>query len=267
MAFVSTSRPGLTGYDNTDLASGNADTELYLYRSGSDTLICVSCMPTGARPTGSKVKEGVWVAGKIPTAETELRFPHILSSEGDRLFFESFDPLSLRDTNGRQDVYEWEAVGVGTCAEGSLGFDESVEGCVNLISSGESPQDAELIDASLDGSDVFFKTSDSLDARDTGLLDIYDARIGGGFPDPPEPDAGCEGEACQSPPEGPNDPTPASSSFDGAGNVAGEPSRVSKPVPCRKGKVRRRGKCVAKHRKGKDNRKKVRAKNGRGSAR
>jgi hypothetical protein len=250
LAFMSRARPGFSGYDNTDQNSGAADYELYLYRAGTGTLVCVSCMPTGARPTG-RMFEGtnnfqIWVSGSLPLALSQLHYPHVLSDDGSRLFFHSYDPLSLRDTNGKQDVYEWEALGAGNCEEESLGFSEAVEGCVNLISSGESPSDSELVDASRDGRDVFFKTNDSLDARDTGLVDIYDARAGGGFADPPEPTAACEGEACQNAPEAPNDPSPSSLTFEGAGNVVEEPT-VRKPSPCAKGKVRRHGKCVSRH--------------------
>jgi hypothetical protein len=251
VAFMSRARPGFGGYDNTDQNSGAADYEVYLWRAGTGTLVCVSCMPTGARPTG-RLFTGtnnfqIWVSGSLPLALSQLHYPHVLSEDGNRLFFHSFDPLSLRDTNGKQDVYEWEALGAGNCEEESLGFSEAAEGCVNLISTGESPSDSELVDASADGRDVFFKTNDSLDARDTGLLDIYDARVDGGFADPPEPVAACEGEACQNAPEAPNDPSPSSLTFEGAGNVVEAPA-ARKPSPCAKGKVRRHGKCVSRHR-------------------
>ena len=38
-------------YDNTDLVTGEPDTEIYLYDS-STGLACVSCNPTNGRPTG-----------------------------------------------------------------------------------------------------------------------------------------------------------------------------------------------------------------------
>lgn len=90
---------------------------------------------------------------------------------------------------------------------------------MDLISSGQSLKDSSFIDASPLGNDVFFTTLSSLLPQDPGLIDIYDARVEGGLPAPPQPAAACEGEACQSPPAPPNDPTPASSSFEGPGNV------------------------------------------------
>ena len=52
------------------------------------------------------------------------------------------------------------------------------------------------------------------------LLDLYDAREGGGIAAETETArAECQGEACQPPVSPPNDPTPGSSGFQGAGNV------------------------------------------------
>lgn len=222
VAFMSSGTP--TGYDNTDVASGQADAGVFLYRADSDTLVCVSCNPTGARPAGRDVKDqehlavSFWAAALLPPAANQIRFPNVLSDDGTRLFFESFDPLSLRDTNSQLDVYEWEAVGTGNCSEAAPGFHESLGGCVNLISSGDSPQGSELVDASADGRDVFFKTASSLLPQDPGLIDIYDARADGGFPLPEPPPTPCLGEACQNPRPAPNDPTPSSQSFFGPGD-------------------------------------------------
>jgi hypothetical protein len=222
VTFMSTAR--LTGYDNTDISSGEANTNVYIYRAGSDTLACVSCNPTGSRAAGRDVKReanlsvSFWVSGQIPVAENQLHFPRVLSDDGTRLFFESFDGLVSRDTNSQLDVYEWEASGSGNCTAAAPGFHDSLGGCVNLISSGESPQPSELVDSSADGRDVFFKTASSLLPQDPGLIDIYDARADGGFPLPEPPPAPCVGEACQNPALPPNDSTPSSQTFVGPGD-------------------------------------------------
>lgn len=247
LAFMSTTP--LTGYDNTDVESEEPDAEVFLYRADADELICASCNPTGARPNGRFVSsvqgEDLWVAGQIPGAQTALHFPRVLSDDGERLYFESFDRLVAADSNDAQDVYQWEAAGVGDCKPDSSDFDPDKSGCIALISSGQSAEDSSFVDATPDGGDVFFKTYSNLWPEDTELLDVYDAREGGGFPAPAPPLPGCEGEACQSPSPPPALPPNVSQSFQGPGNGRYCPKGTHKVK--RKGKVR----CVK-------NRKKVR---------
>jgi hypothetical protein len=221
--FVSTAP--LTGYDNRDAASGEADTEVFRYEAMTGELACVSCEPSGARPSGQLVDtlsphfEPYWAAAQIPGAEHSLYFSRALSANGSRLFFESFVPLVPSDTNRKKDVYEWEAPGEGSCSASSLSFSPLAQGCVSLISSGENGQDSSFVDATPNGSDVFFSTGENLVPQDPGLIDIYDARVGGGFPPPPAPQPPCEGEACQGPPSPPAALTPGSAAFKGPGNL------------------------------------------------
>ncbi len=241
------------GYDNTDALSGEPDAEVYLYDARAEgqagKLRCVSCNPTGARPQGREIASGLnglpgpWGAATVPPFETQLYQSRYLSDDGNRVFFNSVDALVLGDTNGREDVYQWESPGSGNCSLQHSSYTASSEGCLNLISSGQSPADSHFLDASPTGSDVFFTTVESLLVQDYGLIDVYDARVNGGFPPPPNSAAACEGEACQGPLEAPNDPTPASAAFRGAGNVK-EPDKAR----CAKGKARRKGRCVAKKR-------------------
>jgi hypothetical protein len=221
-AFISAA--SLTkGYDNTDVASGAPDAELYRYDAETGRLSCASCVPSGARPLGQDlggdaVEPEFWAAAKLPFTENELHPSQSLSEDGNRLFFESFGPLASADTNGHKDVYEWEAPGAGSCSESNPAFSPQDEGCLFLISSGQSPQDSELLDASPEGRDVFIRTGSSLATQDPGSFDVYDARAGGGFPAPPAPPQPCEGEACQSPPPPPGESTPSSFLFNGPGN-------------------------------------------------
>jgi len=257
VAFTSVGR--LKGFDNTDAASGEADAEVYIYRADPGALTCVSCNPTGARPTGRDIgiekltfQFSYWAAAYIPGAETQLHYPRVLSEDGRRLFFDSFDSLVPRDTNGKEDVYEWQAAAdASACAaDGGELFLAREGGCLGLISSGESSagegaRDSELVDSSASGRDVFFKTYSSLVPQDPGLLDIYDARVEGGFASSPSPPEECEGEACRHPAPAPPERSPGSSAGTGTGNV-----KPSKPGQCKPGKhkVRRKGKviCVAK---------------------
>ena len=50
-------------------------------------------------------------------------------------------------------------------------------GCIRLISSGRGKAGASFLDASLDGTDAFFLTDESLFGPDPGGVDLYDARV------------------------------------------------------------------------------------------
>jgi hypothetical protein len=147
------------------------------------------------RPLGASTISGAIRNGSALAAYK----PRNLTADGNRLYFDSFDALAPQDSNNDRDVYQWEAQGVGSCA--------TPGGCVNLISSGRSEEGASFVDASADGSDVFFTTDDSLVLSDPGSVDLYDARVGGGFPVAPVP-IPCLGDSCQPLPGEPEDPTP-----------------------------------------------------------
>jgi hypothetical protein len=193
LAFMSAAP--ITGYDNVDAnpeAKGARDEEVFLYDSATGSLRCVSCNPSGARPEGVlDVEEageglgllvdrvGAWLghrlAGNIPgwTAQsiaTALFQSRYLSDEG-RLYFNSPDDLVPAAENHKEDVYEYEPSGVGSCQSSS-------GGCVSLISGGSSGRESAFIEATPDGSDVFFITDARLLAQqDTDTaFDIYDAR-------------------------------------------------------------------------------------------
>jgi hypothetical protein len=244
LAFTSTAP--LTGFDNKDAVTGTPAAEVFHYDAETDQLHCVSCNPTGVRPT-ARDEGGIWTAAQIPGYERALYASRLLSEDGRRLFFESFEALLPRDTNGQQDVYQWEEAGKGSCDSADSSFNPKAAGCVELISSGESPRESSFLDASPSGSDVFFSTLSSLIPPDYGLIDIYDARVEGGF-DYPEPEPPCEGEACQSPPPPPPALTPASSAYQGPANP-----KLQRKCPKGKRKARKRGKvrCVKKKKQGK----------------
>jgi len=240
LLFVST--VALTGYDNKDQNSGVPDSQVFLYDStGAGSLVCVSCNPTFARPTGPSTIPGAIANGTAPGSIQAYK-PRALSADGRRVFFESGDAIAPTDTNNSTDVYQWEAQGTGSCAREG--------GCVALISDGRGAGGAHFADASADGSDAFFLTGQSLARSDQGAVDLYDARVGGGFPPIPEPIA-CNGDACQPLPSEPVDPT-LTTLIQGPGNRGVRYSRTTKP--CKKGKVKRNGKCVRKKRKGAGNR-------------
>jgi hypothetical protein len=232
LAFMSDR--GLTGYDNTDVneekyksREGNqhADEEMFVYDALTQHLACASCDPSGARPHGvfdiKESGEGLgllvdrleiwknrWLAGSVPgwtrlSEKKALYQSRYLSNEG-RLFFDAADGLVPQDTNGKEDVYEYEPAGLGpehaSCGPESTGGSEvykpgsTVEvegrpvqegaGCVALISSGESAEESAFLDASgigeggEEGEDVFFLTSSKLSTQDMDSADdVYDAHI------------------------------------------------------------------------------------------
>jgi hypothetical protein len=261
LAFMS-QRP-LTGYDNEDVTSvrpgERMDEEVFLYHapeSGSGALVCASCDPTGARPHGREYAQiqvaggdRIWqptsmlaanLPGWTPYSGGKALYQSRYLSDSGRLFFNSSDALVPKDVNGTEDVYEFEPDGVGGCSAsaGSGGVASKPEGCVGLISSGSSAQESAFLDASQDGSDVFFLTTAKLAAQDFDTAyDVYDAHICTAVspcPPPPAPaPPPCDTEASCKPA-----PTPqpqifgpsGSASFSGPGDLITEPRSPVKPL-------------------------------------
>jgi DNA-binding beta-propeller fold protein YncE len=260
LAFMS--RGQLTGYNNIDQESGEPDAEVFLYDAAADVLRCVSCNPTGARPVGQETRfglkgsigTGVWAAAKIPSIRSQLYSSRALSDGGSRLFFESYDQLSPDDESSTADVYQWEELGAGPaedkCEATDAGFDPISGGCIDLISSGTSPLDVEFLDAGASGDDVFFSTSTSLIEADPGQIDIYDARVGGGLPEPPAPETDgeqCDPDTdCQPMVDPPPSPSPPESAKPGPPNDTYAPPKLPKRCPKGTHKVKKKGKvrCV-----------------------
>jgi hypothetical protein len=229
-----TSKQKLTGYDNTDKVTNQPDTELFLYGAGTSSLKCLSCNPKGKRPIGPSTIPGA-VANGVSFAAYK---PRALSADGKRVFFTSADALVTGDSNsqpvtgaGVPDAYQWEAQGEGSCALAA--------GCLAILSGGALPQGATFADASQDGSDAYFLTEASLLPTDPGQMDLYDAKVSGGFPEP-QPQIPCEGDACQVLPSVPNEPSLAT-----LAKGAGNPPVVYHKY-CRKGYYKHKGICLKK---------------------
>ena len=250
LAFMS--RRSLTGYDNRDAATGEPDEEVFLYHAATGSLICASCNPSGARPHGVEFAQidastghmaggdRVWpgttrLAANIPgwtpySSGLALHQARYLSDSG-RLFFNSSDALAPKDSNEAEDVYEYEppaggGSGSNSCSAASPTFSAAAQGCVDLISSGTSGEESALLDASESGDDVFFLTAARLAPRDEdNAVDVYDARVGGGEPQPVQP-VQCEGDGCQQPATPPLDATPGTLTLEGPGNLNEKPART-----------------------------------------
>ncbi|HEU4462957.1 MAG TPA: hypothetical protein VFR75_10230 [Solirubrobacterales bacterium] len=229
------SRADITGYPESEFP------QIYRYSTAGD-LQCISCIPTGVAATGGAALESYTFDTFTPKPFSPAGFVPNLNPAGTRVFFDSTEALVSTDSDEVTDVYEWEANGVGSCTR--------PEGCVYLISSGQSERDNYLYGHSTSGDDVFFTTTDQLTAWDSGegALSIYDARVGGGFPPPvqaiPCSDDGCRPQVSPVP----NVPAPAVPARGADDQVKNKP----KTCPKGKRKVKKNGKvrCVKKKQKG-----------------
>lgn len=239
------SRNPLTGFDNTpaapadcsaagSLASGPC-TEIFAYEAASGELSCASCAPDGAQPTapteiGQPVSSSEHTAGERgersalpPAYGRPVYLPRNVSEDG-QVFFTTTDALLPQDENDVSDVYEWHA------------------GELQLISDSADSGPSVFLDASVSGEDVFFATPDALVRADAGggVERLYDARVEGGFTEPPSASSACEGEACHGPASSIPDTGAASTARDtGPGNQPPPPA-----TKCKKGFVKRDGRCV-----------------------
>jgi hypothetical protein len=209
--------------------------QLYRYDDADKSLVCVSCPRDGSAPRGATLggsldDDGNIVAFATPTSLVSI--DQNTAGPGQHL-------------DAGQDAYEWRDGRPLLISDGLTNWTE-----------GGAPSGGRV---SPDGRDIFFNayaqyTPDALDAYSR----VYDARLGGGF-EYPKAIPPCPLEVCQGTPKGvPDEQAPGSSLVSGSSSSSSAPK-------CRKGKVRRKGRCVAKrhdrrpkprkaHRDGKHNR-------------
>jgi len=199
------SQAQLTSYDN------KGKSEIYRYDAQDQSMVCVSCNLVSGPPSQGARFENLEFVG--PTVVVNN-----LSADGSRVFFETEEALVSRDTDGVNDIYEWQQEGEKQ----------------DLISSGRSvlylplqeanflPKPNTILGVTPTGSDVIFSASEQLVpfAGAGGAQNIYDARIGGGFAGPPTnpicSEEGCHGTAG---PPAPSFIAPQSSTINSSGNV------------------------------------------------
>jgi hypothetical protein len=174
--FVFQSYEQITSVDNA------THLEIYVYDAVTHALACVSCGSAGHAPAGdaSIVSNPLPRAGSLITPQVGRN--RVITDDGSHVYFQTTDGLVPEDVNGVADVYDYNVA----------------KGSVALLSSGIGGYESEIADNSPDGHDVFFFTRDSLVKRDIdgGGRDVYDARVGGGFADPPDVTP-CADDACQ----------------------------------------------------------------------
>jgi Tol biopolymer transport system component len=190
----------------------NAGQAVYRYDFNTGELTWISHGAAGVSPTEEGMNATVAIkpsTSALPSANDANR---AIAEDGSYVVFSTSERLQASDVNGAPNVYLWH------------------DGAVSMISDGHDPAGASYPVISASGADVFFETREQLVGQDTDTLaDIYDARIGGGFP-APTPEPSCSGESCQGTPSGPHSlGGSGTSSFTGGGNLT--PGSTAFPPP------------------------------------
>jgi hypothetical protein len=218
MAMLTEAR--LTSYDNAAL------TPMYTYDAETRAIQCISCPPSG-EPT---------------TSDVEASQNGLFMTADGRTFFATKQALVERDANGIKDIYEF------------------VDGRPQLISTGAGDVEGSgssqigLVGVSLDGTDAYFSTRETLVPEDENgsYLKFYDARTGGGFAVVKEPAPCAAADECH----GPESVPPAQpvigtgAGLGSTGNVAPEGRKAKKRKGCKKRSTKHRSakKCGKKKR-------------------
>jgi hypothetical protein len=237
-----------------DLTPDDTSTAQQVFRYDAQTgeLVRVSIGQEGFNANGNTNILPAEVPG-APLGAAE-RQPTAISDDGAYVVFRSADGL----TPGALNAHETDTSGV--LAQNVY---EYHEGTVRLISDGLDANSVlqrstvELYGMVGSGRDVFFQSADRLAPQDGDTdADLYDARIGGGFP-AEQAAAGCVGDACQGSLAGvPVLPAAGSSSFSGSGNLSPgvvAPKKAS-VKPKKKSKRSKKSGHKAKKRRGKASR-------------
>ncbi len=238
----------VTGYENDGLL------EAYLYDANSQETICVSCRQDGQpSPNERYGRPSYSLLTRSEAVSNNLHSPRFLTERNGeaQVFFSSPDPLASGAVEGQTNIYEWS-------------HNQIFRLTGALADSMKTPFPgifATFAGASSDGSDIYLMTPETLTWEDGDeRLSAYDARIGGGFPEPPPAPGPCNATAegsCQGPGQAvPVAPGAASATFNGPGN----PQQKQSP-PKKKKKAKK--KQPQKHSKKKSNKKKSSSKQAR----
>ncbi|HEY3829388.1 MAG TPA: hypothetical protein VGL57_09340 [Solirubrobacteraceae bacterium] len=224
------------------LSAGDIDAakDVYRYDAETGSLERVSLGEEGYSSDGNGPFDAtITVGSDLATVQEKYELGNrAISEDGTRIIFKTAQPLSPAVINGLANIYEWHE---------SSG---SAEGSVSLLSGGVGEQPVEDAVISPSGQDVFFVTTAGLVPQDTdGLGDIYDARLNGGFGQVPTTREACSSDACQGPLTNPAPLlVPGSvSQAPEAGVQAPAPPKSSaraRSAKCRKGYVKKGGRCV-----------------------
>jgi hypothetical protein len=260
---------------SSDLTSDDTSTaqQVFEYDAENGDLVRVSIGQDGFNDNGNT---GTFNA-VIPGYRRAANFPVAVavSNDGAYVAFESSDGLTPGALNGDlvEIPYEFELAEANGEVKKSVAkyYAENVyeyhDGGVYLISDGqdtsmssnatEAPKSAvRLRGMSPSGDNIFFETADRLVPQDLDTaIDLYDARIDGGFPAPVSLLPSCTSDACQGQLSASPTLLSPGSEFQAGGNpplTGSEPAPVAKPRSkaklkgCKKGYVKKKTECVKK---------------------
>ncbi len=196
--------------DHGPQADTDAAKDIYRYDADTGALTRLSTDVDGAggnesgqdaQITPIKYDPGAFTAGR------PLRI--VMSDDGGSVVYTTSEALAPTDTNGTPDTYLWHAGRVSLISSGKPSLDGPIPSIAEPF--GTSTRVGAVISPS--GRDVYFGTTARLLPSDLDtVLDIYDARVDGGFAPTPTPTP-CAGDACQGGRSAPPpDTTPGSTS-------------------------------------------------------
>jgi hypothetical protein len=253
---------------SADITPGDTSTadQVFEYDAQTGELVRVSIGQNGFNDDGNT--DNALLSAELPAEDRGNGVPALnglaVSDDGAYVLFQSADGLTPGALNG--------IVKEETCTEeqGCISYTPLVnvyeyhDGNVYLISDGQDSTSVLHVSAvyaiglSASGEDVFFDTGDQLVPQDQDTeVDIYDARVDGGFPAPVSLLPSCSGDACQGVLSGAPTLLSPGSEFQAGGNPplassepppAAKPKSKAKPKGCRKGYVKRQTRCVRKPR-------------------
>ena len=267
--------------------------QIFEYDAQTASLVRVSIGQNGYNDNGNTDTVNATITSPSSSSPNGYWSGLSVSADGSYVFFESPDGLTPQAVNRKLLAEECHVpFNEALCHPPLLEEFESLleegrylekvyasniyeyhDGNVYLISDGRDISEAgsrstvQLVGTDASGADVFFSTGDQLAPTDIDSnLDIYDARIDGGFPAPvtaPE----CSGDACQGPlSSAPTLLSPGSEFQAGGGNIATPTTQPAVKPKSAKKKAKKKARKKTAGKRGGKARKAKRAAVGRGRA-
>lgn len=167
------------------LTGGSGAAGVYVYAADGvpGRLQCASCPQDRAAP-GSGADFNARSRARILRGNQHLN--RAISDDGRFVFFSTAQQLAAEDRNGAEDAYRFD----------------TATGVAQPLTPGGLGVGSYFLEASPSGSDSFVATRSALVASDRDeAVDVYDARVGGGFLEAEEGEPACASEQSCRPPQ------------------------------------------------------------------